>query len=92
MIFDLFNQLPTLKKHKSENWAAVIGLLFGGIGLAIYFKSIVDLLFLVVVAVVLITAGHEFGWVIGALLSSTYGWFRAHKSNQDLAGKLSPAP
>ena len=36
--------LPPLRKERSPAKAAIIGLLFGGLGLGLYFKSVVDFL------------------------------------------------
>lgn len=91
-LMDLFNRLPTLKKHKSENVAAILGFLFGGIGLAIYFWSIIDLLFPVVVVIVLSIALKGGGWLIGAIFASFYGWFRARSSNESIDKAVVPPP
>jgi len=89
---DLFNRLPTLRKHKSENVAAIVGFLFGGIGLALYFWSIIDLLFPVVVAIALGIVLKGGGWLIGAIFASFYGWFRARSSNESLDKAAMPPP
>ncbi|MFT6895855.1 MAG: hypothetical protein ACJA13_000252 [Paraglaciecola sp.] len=35
-IFSILNKLPPVKKEKNPNLAALIGFLFGGIGLLVY--------------------------------------------------------
>jgi hypothetical protein len=86
-----FNKLPALKKDKSPNVAGVIGFLFGGIGLAFYFWSFIDLLFPVTVVVCLAVLLKGGGWLIGALLAGTYGYFRAQTSNAARASAPTPS-
>jgi hypothetical protein len=65
----------------------VIGALFGGIGLAIYFRSIVDFIvpFLTLVAIVAVVdvlhLDMRIAWLATALLWTRYGYFRASRSN-----------
>ncbi len=62
---------------KNAGVACVIGFIFGGIGLAIYFKNIIDLVFPVAIFVVLASLlGVDLGWLAGALLVAIYGYFR----------------
>lgn len=74
-------KLPPVR-GKVAGVAAVIGFLFGGVGLAIYFRNIVDLFFPVTVAIaVTFVAGADIGWLAGALLAAMYGYFRVHFSH-----------
>ncbi len=84
--------LAPLGRDVDPNLAAVIGFVFGGVGLAIYFRSFVDailpfLLFLT--TTVLVNAAAEGGWgmLLGAAFAAMYGYRRAVKSNTD-RGKL----
>lgn len=65
--------------------AAVIGFAFGGIGLAIYFRTVVDLLVPVAITLgclVVFDQTAALGWFFGAFVTSTYGYFRSAESNQ----------
>ena len=87
----LLNGLPTLSKHKNANWACAIGFFTGGIGLAIYFRSFIDLMIPIALAIVttlviykLIGAGVGIGTIGGATISALYGYFRVLNSNNRL--------
>lgn len=76
------NQLPPPPvNRRSPGIAAVIGFVFGGIGLAIYFKNVVDLFFPIGVAIAagLILGGG--GVLAGAIVAALYGFYRAHLAN-----------
>ena len=48
-----------------------------GIGLAIYFRNIIDLVFPVAIGIFLtFLLGADMGWLAGALLAAIYGYFR----------------
>jgi hypothetical protein len=83
----LMNSLEPLGSKKNAQLACLIGLLAGGIGLAIYFKSIVDLvvptLFAILLGLVLQDPGS--GWFVGAIVSGAYGYFRVASSNKALS-------
>jgi hypothetical protein len=81
-----WEKLPTFKKEKSPGLAAVIGCLFGAIGLAIYFRSFIDFLFPVAVTIGLtVTTSASIGWFGGVILAGVYGFYRAQSSNERLA-------
>jgi len=90
--------LPVLGRRKRLGLAAVIGFLTGGIGLALYFRSIRDL-FPVEVAVGLalvssIVAGVNPLYIevtVAAVVGGLYGFLRAQSSNRRLAASLVPA-
>jgi hypothetical protein len=72
----MMRKLPPVT-GKSPGLACVLGFLFGGIGLAIYFRNVVDAFFPAAIAV-LATAliGVDAGWSAGALVAALYGYFR----------------
>jgi hypothetical protein len=86
--------LPPLGKPKSPGLAAIVGVLFGGVGLAIYFRSLRDLLPLEVVGALVIVGSTIAGTqpldvlsVVGlpaAIFGGSYGYWRADSSNRRL--------
>jgi hypothetical protein len=85
-------EMPPLHEMKNLNWAAAIGFLFGGIGLAVYFRSVIDGVVPIAIMVVAIIAASVvgsdltvFGWLAGAIIASLYGYYRAQTSNENLA-------
>ena len=72
----MMRKLPPVSE-KSPGLACVLGFLFGGIGLAIYFRNVVDLIFPVAIAVLAtVLIGADAGWFAGALLAALYGYYR----------------
>jgi hypothetical protein len=88
--------LPPLKRERHPMAAAVLGFLFGGIGLAIYLRSWVDagLAVASIVALdVVVSMGLEVGMLPILLALAQYGFVRAEASNRLLRGEgLAPAP
>jgi len=84
--------LPPLRKERSPAKAATIGLLFGGLGLGLYFKSVIDFLIptlLYVASMVVWTAspkGSVVGFLGAATVAARWGYKRARQSNERLAG------
>jgi hypothetical protein len=84
---NLTNRWHPIDRPRSPVWASVIGALFGGIGLAIYFRSILDfivpfaIMVAVVAAVTALDLGTPIGWLTVVLLWARYGYFRASRSN-----------
>jgi hypothetical protein len=86
--------LPPLTKPKQPVVAATIGVLLGGVGLALYFWSLRDLLPLEVLGVLVIVGSAITGVhpvdalnVVGlpvAILGGSYGYWRAESSNRRL--------
>lgn len=75
-------ELPPLRERKNPFLAFVLGLAFGPLGPAIYFKSAKDFficLGFVVVGICFFTIGVFAGW----LLCAFYGAWRAHTSNEN---------
>jgi hypothetical protein len=57
--------------------ACIIGFVFGGLGLAVYFRNVVDLFFPVGVAIAaMLVIGVDIGFVAGAIVAALYGYFR----------------
>ena len=83
-IFTIFDKLPPLRTRKDPGVAVVVGLLVGGIGLAVYLRSIVDLVIPIVIAGAFVAAIGDPGWLVGAALSAAYGYFRVLNSNARL--------
>ena len=85
----LLGGLAPLRGPKNTNLACAIGFLFGGVGLAIYFRSVVDLfvpIAITIAGVVAYSALGGFGWFVGAVIAALYGDYRAQTSNQRQAG------
>ena len=91
-IFKMLDRLAVLHEIKNAGLAAVLGFLFGGIGLGIYFRSFVDFLFpvaLVITASVLSTGfaqlDPQIGFLAGSIVASLWGYFRVENSNLRLS-------
>ena len=84
----LNRHLPPLGAEKNVGIATVIGILTGGIGLAIYFRSLRDVIpvdltiGLVMIALAFGANPFEVGAVAGAVLGGLYGYWRAQSSNR----------
>ncbi|HME78741.1 MAG TPA: hypothetical protein VKI00_24740 [Mycobacterium sp.] len=94
MIDDIEKMMMRLPSVKGKNAAVacIVGFIFGGIGLAVYFRNVVDLVFPVAVAFaasLVIGALNAGGWLAGALFAALYGYFRVQLSEQQ-AGQLEP--
>jgi hypothetical protein len=81
-------RLPSVR-GKSAAVACIVGFIFGGIGLAVYFRNVVDLFFPVAVALGASLVIGNAGWLAGAVLAALYGYFRVQLSEQQ-AGQLEP--
>ncbi len=81
---EAIKNLDPLNERKSPVIAFVLGLLFGALGVALYFKSFKDfgicLVLFLVASVMLPGLGSILGW----FFASVYGAWRAHTSNQNL--------
>jgi hypothetical protein len=89
-ILGLLDKLQPLNMKRNPAIAAVLGLVFGGLGLAIYLRSIIDFVIPVLIAVVLTITVGDLGWFIGACLASGYGYFRVVTSNERLDRTIQP--
>ena len=84
----LNRHLPPLGADKNVGLATVIGILTGGIGLALYFRSLrdfvpVDLTAGLVMVGALAFGANPFGVaaIAGPVIGGLYGWWRARSSN-----------
>jgi hypothetical protein len=81
-------RLPPLKRRKNPIVAALVGVMFGGIGLAIYLRSWVDagLAFVWIIALdVVLTSGlSEIGIITIVAVYGKYGYTRVEASNRVL--------
>jgi hypothetical protein len=83
------DMLPMLKSVKDPGWAAVIGLLTGGIGLSIYLNALVPIVLGIAVYIAFDHAA-AFGPLLGALVSGVYGYARVQNSNTRRAATVQP--
>lgn len=81
-IENLMKKLPTLGRETNPGLAAFLGFILGGIALGIYFRSFIDFIVPIGIAVVLTVAVGDFGWLGGAILASMWGFFRSQESNE----------
>ena len=86
-IFGIFDRLPPLKRKCNPSAAIVWGFLLGGIGLGIYFRSVLDFLLVIVVGLLLFSTIGTVGWVAGAAFAAIWGCLRAVSSNNKLVAK-----
>jgi hypothetical protein len=77
--------MPALRGKRNPTTAAIIGLLFGGIGLGIYFASFIDFIIPLVITIGLYTVLSQIGFIGGAVIAAVWGYFRAVDSNKKLA-------
>ncbi|MEA2192711.1 MAG: hypothetical protein QOI73_2832 [Solirubrobacteraceae bacterium] len=89
-VYQVLDKLPTLSGRRSANLACLLGLLFGGLGLAVYFRTVVDFVLPIGIAIACVVAFGDVGWIGGAVIASLYGFARADNSNQRLAGTRVP--
>ena len=80
----VMNPLPPLQSSKNPWLAFVLGFFFSGIGLGIYFRSLVDLIVPTVIWLVLIVTPGDAGFWIGAVIGGLWGLLRAVNSNERL--------
>ena len=83
----ILRKLPPLKRHRDPSWAAVIGFLTGGVGLGIYFRSVLDALMPIAIVILLASVVGPAGALGGALVAALYGYFRAASSNEVLGAQ-----
>jgi len=81
--FPLVSKLPPLKRRTNPVVAALVGFMFGSIGLGIYFRSVLDFVAPLVVIVMLVVTNQATGagWLVGALITGAYGFCRTLDSN-----------
>jgi hypothetical protein len=91
----LLEMLDPVSRDTHPNLACVIGFLFGGLGLAIYFRTAVDFLIPVAITVAGLAAYSAlgaFGILTGAVVAALYGYLRASTSNAMRAALQAPMP
>ncbi len=81
------SRMRPLRKERNPVTAAIVGFLFGGIGLGLYFKSVIDFLIpvafaIATTAVAAVTAKQTaIGFIGGCLIAARWGYHRARQSN-----------
>ncbi len=93
----LNKHLPPLKRPKHPGLAALFGILTGGIGLAIYFRSVRDLFPVEVAAGLTILGSLAAGSdpllvasYVAPIVGGLYGFWRAQSSNRRLGASTVP--
>ena len=81
-MFDLLDNMDPLHEKKDPTISFILGFFCGGIGLGIYFRSLVDAIMPLVVLVILSVAIPVGGTIFGAILAGLYGYYRAVSSNK----------
>lgn len=81
LINSIFANLPPLKSKKDPIVAFFLGFCCGGIGLGLYFGSLVDCIIPLVIFLILSITIPIGGVVAGALIASVYGVLRVLDSN-----------
>jgi hypothetical protein len=91
----LDRHLPPLGADKNVGLATVIGILTGGIGLALYFRSLRDFVPVDLTAALVMVGALAFGAnpfavaaIAGPVIGGLYGWWRAQSSNRRRAEPL----
>ena len=80
----IMNPLRPLRARKTPWLAFVLGFLFSGIALGIYFRSWVDLVVPTIIWLVLIATPGDAGFWDGAVIGGLWGLLRAVNSNERL--------
>jgi hypothetical protein len=84
IIEKLMNSLPPIHSPKNPSLALIIGFVAGGIGLGIYFRTVVDFMLPLGIAVATVHVFGDYGVLGGGIMASLYGFFRALNSNKRL--------
>ena len=84
-IAQIMNPLPPLRATTRPWLAFVLGFLFNGIALGIYFRSWVDLIVPTVIWLVLIATPGDAGFWAGAVIGGLWGLLRAVNANERLS-------
>lgn len=77
----IWGKVPPVARRTNPNVAAVIGLAFGGIGLGIYFRNVLDALAPIAIAIVLGVEIGDLRFWGGVILAGIYGYMRSLESN-----------
>ncbi len=81
----IWDKVPPVARSTNPNLAAAIGLVFGGIGLGIYFRNFLDFLVPIAIALILAVVIGDVGFWGGVVLAGLYGYMRSLESNERLA-------
>jgi hypothetical protein len=87
LLYDQLGKLPLLHEKKDPAWAIVVGFLLGGIGLGVYFRSLLDVLIPILLFVgvfVFCQQAQVLGWALGPTVVAVYGFARVQESNERL--------
>lgn len=76
--------MPPPRRKRSPAAAAIVGFLFGGIGLGLYFRSVLDFIIPVLCALASMALGAaavsgRLGYLAGALIAARWGYYRARQ-------------
>lgn len=77
----IWSKVPPVERTTNPNTAALIGLAFGGIGLGIYFRNVLDSLVPIAIAIVLAVKIGDLGFWGGVIPAGIYGYMRSLESN-----------
>ena len=80
----IMNPLRPLRARKTPWLAFVLGFLFSGIALGIYFRSWVDFVVSTIIWLALIATPGDAGFWAGAVIGALWGLLRAVNSNERL--------
>lgn len=82
----MIRTLPPPRKGANPGVACLIGFLFGGLGLAIYLRTVVDFFFTIAIFCATLVIAPQvatlLGWLGGAIIASLYGYFRVEIGNR----------
>jgi hypothetical protein len=81
----VMNPLPPARTTKKAWLAFVLGFLFSGIALGIYFRNWVDLVVPTVIWLALIATPGDTGFWAGAVIGGLWGLLRAINTNERLS-------
>lgn len=80
----ILDTLSPIGRMTNPVTAALIGFLLGGIGLALYFRTVADTVLLTAMVVVAAVELSTASWLVGAIVVSAYGYLRSTTSNERL--------
>ncbi|HZF89987.1 hypothetical protein [Streptomyces sp.] len=80
----ILDRLPRLARKRNPQVAAFWGFVLGGLALGIYFRSFIDFIMPIIFVVVMTYFVGDLGFLVGAVVASAYGYFRAENSNKRL--------
>ncbi len=83
-VIRIMGALPPLHARKSPLLAGLIGFVTSGLGLVLYFRSLVDLIVLGSLAVVILWVLDDSEFFAGMLIGALYGYLRVFSSNRRL--------